>query len=235
MDNYEMQNNQEKTLALNNYVSAVMRRVYLKMTLALFVTTIVALYCSKSAPFLNFIFSNSWAIYALLFAELGVVIAISARLDKIKQSTASLLFYTYAILTGASFSVILLAYTEESIFITFLITTAVFGVMTLYGYVTRNDLTKMGTFLMMALIALIVVSVINMFVGSNGLQWLISFAGVAIFIGLTAWDTQKIKRMAEITDNENAGKLATIGALSLYLDFINLFLYLLRFFGSSRD
>ena len=130
---------------------------------------------------------------------------------------------------------ILLAYTEESIFITFLITTAVFGVMTLYGYVTHNDLTKMGTFLIMALIALIVVSLINIFVKSSNLQWVISFAGVAIFIGLTAWDTQKIKRMAEITDNENAGKLATIGALSLYLDFINLFLYLLRFFGSSRD
>ena len=130
---------------------------------------------------------------------------------------------------------ILLAYTEESIFITFLITTAVFGVMTLYGYVTHNDLTKMGTFLIMALIALIVVSLINIFVKSSNLQWVISFAGVAIFIGLTAWDTQKIKRMAEITDNENAGKLATIGALSLYLDFINLFLYLLRFFGSSRE
>ena len=131
-------------------------------------------------------------------------------------------------------SFIFLAYTMSSIALTFFVTAGVFLAMSVYGYTTKNDLTKFGTYLIMALIGLIVCTIINIFWANGVMDWIISFAGVAIFIGLTAWDTQKIKNMAQQTDEANVSKLATWGALSLYLDFINLFLYLLRIFG-SRD
>lgn len=130
---------------------------------------------------------------------------------------------------------IFLVYTGDSIFKTFLITAGVFGAMSVYGYTTARDLTQFGTFLRMALFGLIICLVINIFWANNTLEWIISIAGVLIFIGLTAWDTQKIKQMAQMMPSSGYGHLATLGALSLYLDFINLFLYLLRFFGNSRD
>ena len=179
--------------------------------------------------------SHSWAYWGLLIAEIALVFSISARLNKISTTTANLLFYAYSILNGIVLSVIFLLFEFESIAQTFLITAGVFGAMSAYGYFTKSDLTKFGSFLMMALIGLIVCVVVNMFLDSSTLDWIISFAGVAIFIGLTAWDTQKIKTMMAYSDGTNIGKIATIGALSLYLDFINLFLYLLRFFGASRD
>jgi FtsH-binding integral membrane protein len=129
----------------------------------------------------------------------------------------------------------MLVYTQASIVLTFAITAGVFGTMAIYGYVTKSDLSKFGSFMTMALFGLIICIVVNMFMHSSTMEWIISFAGVVIFIGLTAWDVQKIKRMAAMSDASNEGKVATLGALSLYLDFINLFLYLLRFFGSSRD
>ena len=122
----------------------------------------------------------------------------------------------------------------QSIYFTFAMTAGVFGAMSIYGYFTQNDLSRMGSFLMMALFGLIIAIVVNIFLGSSQLEWIISIVGIAIFIGLTAWDTQKIKQMAAMSDGNSAEKLATIGALSLYLDFINLFLYLLRFLGNSR-
>ena len=133
------------------------------------------------------------------------------------------------------FSVILLVYTASSIAYTFFITAGVFAAMSVYGYFTSNDLSRMGSILFMALIGLIVCSLVNVFVNSSTMDWIISFAGVLIFIGLTAWDTQKIKQMTQYADQSMAGKIATLGALNLYLDFVNLFLYLLRFFGDSRD
>ena len=221
--------------ALDKQVSQVMKRVYVKMFLALLVTSFVAWIIGTSHQFLYFMVTHSWGYWGLMLAELGMVIAISAAINKMSSSMATLLFYLFAIVNGAVFSIILSVYTADSIFKTFLITAGVFGAMSVYGYFTDRDLTKMGTFLYMALWGLIIAIVVNIFWANSTLEWIISIAGVLIFVGLTAWDTQKIKQMAAQMPNATDGRLATIGALSLYLDFINLFLYLLRFFGNSRD
>ena len=164
-----------------------------------------------------------------------MVFTISGAINRISSSTATLLFYLYAVVNGIFFSGILLMYPLGTIYQTFFITAGVFGAMSIYGYTTKNDLSTMGTYLRMALIGLVVAIIVNIFWANTAFDWLISIAGVAIFVGLTAWDTQKIKKMAAMTDESNAGKLATIGALSLYLDFINLFLFLLRIFGGNRN
>lgn len=220
---------------LNTYVSQVMRKVFTKMFLAMVITAISAFVVLSSPALLTAIFSNSLIYWGLLIAEIVMVIALSASINKLSKTGASVLFYVYSILNGVTLSCIALVYTASSIGLTFAITAGVFAVMAIYGYVTKNDLTKFGSYLTMALFGLIICIVVNLFMQSSKMEWIISFAGVVIFIGLTAWDVQKIKRMATMTDYNNADKLATIGALSLYLDFINLFLYLLRFFGNSRD
>lgn len=236
MENYNQQGYyQTPDVAFAANVSKAMRSVYLKMFLALLVTAATSFVVLAQQSFLIYMASHSWAYWGLLIAEIALVFSISARLNKISTTTANLLFYAYSILNGIVLSVIFLLFEFESIAQTFLITAGVFGAMSAYGYFTKSDLTKFGSFLMMALIGLIVCVVVNMFLASSTLDWIISFAGVAIFIGLTAWDTQKIKTMMAYSDGTNIGKIATIGALSLYLDFINLFLYLLRFFGASRD
>jgi FtsH-binding integral membrane protein len=183
----------------------------------------------------SFIFTNTWVYWGLLIGEIVMVIALSASINKLSNAGATALFYLYSILNGATLSCIMLVYTQASIVLTFAITAGVFGTMAIYGYVTKSDLSKFGSFMTMALFGLIICIVVNMFMHSSTMEWIISFAGVVIFIGLTAWDVQKIKRMAAMSDASNEGKVVTLGALSLYLDFINLFLYLLRFFGSSRD
>lgn len=221
--------------SLDAYVSGVMRKVFTKMFLAMVITTISA-YMVLSVPALaTFIFSNSWVYWGLLIGEILMVIALSASINKLSNAGATALFYLYSVLNGMTLSCIVFMYTMASIGLTFAITAGVFGVMAIYGYVTKSDLSKFGSFMTMALFGLIICIVVNLFMQSSTMEWIMSFVGVVIFIGLTAWDVQKIKRMAEMSDYSNAGKLATIGALSLYLDFINLFLYLLRFFGSSRD
>lgn len=221
--------------SLNVYVSQVMRKVFTKMFLAMVITAISA-YMVLSIPALTLaIFSNPMVYWGLLIGEVIMVIALSASINKLSNLGATLLFYAYSILNGLTLSCIALVYTSSSIALTFAITAGVFAVMAIYGWVTKNDLTKFGSFMTMALFGLIICIVVNMFMQSTKMEWIISFAGVVIFIGLTAWDVQKIKRMAMMTDYSNANKLATIGALTLYLDFINLFLYLLRFFGNSRD
>ncbi|MEF9923359.1 MAG: Bax inhibitor-1/YccA family protein [Muribaculaceae bacterium] len=232
MNDYET-NSQNATI--DTYVSQVMKRVYVKMFLALIVTAATSLVIGGNEEIMTYMLQNTWIYWGLLIGELVMVFTISGAINKLSEGTATLLFYVYAILNGAVFSIILMAYTTTSIAQTFFITAGVFGAMSIYGYFTSNDLTKMGTYLRMALIGLIVCIVVNMFMANSTLDWLISFAGVAIFIGLTAWDTQKIKRLAAQTDPAALGKLATMGALMLYLDFVNLFLYLLRFFGSSRN
>ena len=153
----------------------------------------------------------------------------------LSSATASLLFYLFAVINGLALSPIFVVYTGASIAKTFFITAGVFGAMSVYGYFTSKDLSRWGSILTMALFGLIIVSVVNIFLKSTAMEWIISGAGVLIFIGLTAWDTQQIKQMALQAPMETAGKLATLGALSLYLDFINLFLYLLRFFGNNRN
>ncbi|MDE7146550.1 MAG: Bax inhibitor-1/YccA family protein, partial [Duncaniella sp.] len=173
--------------------------------------------------------------WGLFIGEIALVLVISSRITKMASATATLLFYLFAAINGLALAPIFLIYTKVSIAKTFFICTGTFGAMSVYGYFTTQDLTKWGNFLFYALIGLIIASVVNIFTKSSGLDWLISIAGVLIFIGLTAWDTQKIKQMAQYTPIEYSNHLATLGALSLYLDFINLFLYLLRFFGSQRD
>lgn len=231
-DNYSSASFQQ---SLDQHVSAVMKRVYIKMTLALVVTAFVSLFCAQSYGYLSFMATHSWAMWVLMLVEIGIVIGVSGAINRLTSPVASLLFYLFAIVNGLMLAPIFVVYTGVSIAKTFFITAGTFGAMSVYGYFTSKDLTKIGSFLFMALIGLIICSVVNIFMKSDTMGWIISGAGVLIFIGLTAWDTQQIKRMAQSSPGFSDGRLATIGALSLYLDFINLFLYLLRFFGSSRD
>ena len=232
MDNYSFPQFEQ---SLAQRVSTVMKRVYFKMTLALLVTAFVSMWAAGSEMFLSFIFQNTWAMFALFGVEILLVIAISGAINRLSSAAATALFFLFAVVNGLALSPIFLAYTTTSIAKTFFITAGTFGAMSIYGYFTSNDLSKMGSILIMALFGLIIASIVNIFVGSDSLGWIISIVGVLIFVGLTAWDTQKIKNMAAMSPAGSEGRLATIGALSLYLDFINLFLYLLRFFGASRD
>jgi len=225
----------ENEASLQRYVAGVMRKVYGKMSLGLLATAITSFLVLSSQTVMNVLFSNAATMWILFAAELGLVIYLSARIDKLSSGTATALFYAYSILNGVALSPIFLIYTGASIATTFAITAGTFGAMSIFGYVTRQDLTKFGSFLFMALLGLIVCIVVNMFMQNSTFELLISGAGVLIFVGLTAWDTQSIKRMCAEAGPDEMGKVATMGALSLYLDFINLFLYLLRFFGSSRD
>ncbi|MCH5326347.1 MAG: Bax inhibitor-1/YccA family protein [Duncaniella sp.] len=215
--------------------SSAMRLVYVKMTIGLLVTALVSLFSASSTEYMNFLATNSWFYWGLFIAEIAIVFFLSARVTKMSSMAATLLFYLFATLNGLALAPIFLVYTATSIAKTFFICSGTFGAMSIYGYFTTRDLTKWGNFLFYALIGLIIASVVNIFTHSSGLDWIISIAGVVIFVGLTAWDTQNVKRMAEYAPANMVGHIATIGALSLYLDFINLFLYLLRFFGSSRD
>lgn len=224
----------ENEATLQRYVAGVMRKVYGKMTLGLLATAITSFLVLSSPALMNVLFSNMAIMWILFAAELGMVIYLSARIEKLSTGTATALFYAYSILNGLMLTPIFLVYTGASIAMTFAITAGTFGAMTIFGYVTRQDLSKLGSFLFMALLGLIVCVVINMFMHNSMFDLLISSAGVLIFVGLTAWDTQAIKRMSAEADPSMMGKVATMGALTLYLDFINLFLYLLRFFG-SRD
>ncbi len=234
MNNYNPYDN-NGVQALDNRVSAIMRRVYIKMFLGMLVTALVSWWCYVTPAVIQFFAAHSGMIWGLFIAELVLVFAISGGINRMSSGTATLLFYLFSVVNGVALFPIFLAYTHVSIAKTFFITAGTFGAMSIFGYVTKQDLTRWGSMLFMALIGLIICSVINIFTKSSTFDWIISAAGVLIFIGLTAWDTQKIKQMAAVAPLESAGKLATLGALNLYLDFINLFLYLLRFFGNSRD
>ena len=214
---------------------AFMSKVYLWMTLALVVTGMTAYYVASSPAILYAIVSNQIAFWGLFIGELVLVFVLSSRIMSLSFVTASLMFVIYSIMNGVFFSFILLAYTEQSIATTFLITAGTFGAMSLFGFVTKRDLSTMGRILFMLLIGLIIATVVNIFMKAEGLTLILNYAGVVIFVGLTAYDTQSIKQMLqEHGDKEGAEKIALLGSLSLYLDFINLFIYLLRFFGESR-
>ncbi len=220
--------------AVTTLVSNAMKRLYFKMTLALIVTALTALWASTSYGYVSFLVTHTWLIWVLVAAELGLVIAISGAINRLSNAAASGLFYLFAVVNGLMLCTIFLAYSPGVIAKTFFITAGTFGAMSVYGYFTSNDLSRIGSYLIMALFGLIIASVVNIFLHSSTLDWIVSIAGVFIFIGLTAWDTQQIKLRAMSTAPEGVSKLATIGALTLYLDFINLFLYLLRIFG-NRD
>lgn len=217
-------------------VNAVMKKVYVRMFAGLLISAFVALGVASSPAALMFIYSNPIVYWGMFIVMIIMAFALPMKLNSMSTGTCLALFCLFAALMGASLSGIFVIYDIGSITYTFFITAGMFGVMSVYGYFTKSNLAKMGSFLMMALIGLIICSLVNMFVASSTLDWIISIAGVLIFTGLTAWDTQQIKQIAsanlapQLTD-----KLATMGALNLYLDFINLFLYLLRFLGASRD
>ena len=204
--------------------------------MALAITGVTAFGVASSPNLLALIFSSKLLFFGLIIAELALVILLTARLQKLSLTTATLFFVLFAVINGVTLSSIFVIYTMASIAQTFFICSATFGVMAVYGYTTKRDLSSMGKFLFMALIGLIIATVVNIFMRSSGLDMAISYIGVLVFVGLTAWDTQKIKLMLANAEDmgEGAQKIALIGALSLYLDFINLFIYLLRIFG-RRD
>ncbi len=227
----------EKERGLTNVFSALMRKVYTWMTLALVITGVTAYGVASSPTLLMSIYSNSAIMWGLIIAEFALVFAISGAINRLSLSTATLLFIIYSVLNGAMLSSVFMLYTTTSIAKVFFITAGTFGAMAFYGYTTKKDLTSIGKILFMALIGLIIATVVNMFLKSSGFDYILSYIGVAIFTGLTAWDSQKIKQMlqTQYDMSEGAQKLALLGALTLYLDFINLFLYLLRIFGNNRD
>ena len=229
------QYNQPPQYVSGSLVSNVMKRVYLTMTLGLLITAFTSLFCASSYSVISFFVQNSWAMWVLVIAELGIVFGVSAGINRLSTGTAMALFILFAVINGLMLFPIFKVYTGESIAKTFFITAGTFGAMTIYGYCTNRDLSRWGSILFMALIGLIIASLVNIFVGSDTMGWIISVVGVLIFVGLTAWDTQQIKTMALTAPGAAAGRLAVLGALTLYLDFINMFLYLLRFFGDSRD
>ena len=216
---------------------ALMRKVYLWMTLALVITGFTAFGIASNPGIAYAIVTNRLLFWGLVIAEFGLVIGISGAINKLSAVTATLLFVLYSIVNGATLSVIFMAYTMSSIASVFFITAGLFGVMAFIGYTTKTDLTSIGKILFMALIGIILATIVNLFVGSSMLNMIVSYIGVVIFTGLTAYDSQKIKNMLYNADSMDEGmqKIALLGSLTLYLDFINLFLMLLRIFGGNRD
>ncbi|NOX64608.1 MAG: Bax inhibitor-1/YccA family protein [Chlorobi bacterium] len=212
-------------------------KVYKWMGFGLLLTALAAYLAASSESFVYLLTQNSILFYGLIIAEFGLVIFLSARIQKMSAEAAAGSFIIYSILTGLTLSLILLLYTGASIASTFLSTALTFGAMSAYGYFTKRDLTAIGSYLYMALIGLIIASVINMFWANSTLYWIVSYVGILIFVGLTAYDTQKIKKIGanvNMDDEQTTQKLAIMGALALYLDFINLFLMLLRVTGDRR-
>jgi FtsH-binding integral membrane protein len=218
-------------------VSSVLKRVYLWMTFALVITGLTAMYVVKSQAILELIYSSQYSIMVLFLVQLGVVWLLSSCIHKLSFVVATLLFILYSVLTGIVFSSIFFAYTLGSIANVFLITAGTFAAVSCFGLLTKKDLSNWGTYLFMGVIGLIIASLVNWFFKSEMLYWVSSYIGVAIFVGLTAYDTQRIKAMVQEGSMEGevaTNRIALMGALSLYLDFINLFLYLLRIFGRRK-
>jgi FtsH-binding integral membrane protein len=223
----------ERELSMSAAFPILMRKVYVWMTLALVITGATAYGVATSPGLMMTIATNQLLFWGLIIAEFGLVIAISAAINKLSLTTATLLFILYSVINGATLSFIFAVYTMSSIASVFFITAGTFAVMAVVGYTTKKDLTSMGKILLMALIGIIIATVVNIFLKSTGLEMIVSYLGVLIFVGLTAYDSQKIKQMLQTAPDagEGAQKLALLGALSLYLDFVNLFIYLLRIFG----
>ncbi len=211
-------------------------KVFGWMSLALFVTAAVAMFVASNVTILSAIYSNKLVFWSLLLGELGLVFWLSSQINKISATTATIGFFAYAGLNGVTLAYIFRVFTASSIAYTFCITAGTFALMAIYGYVTKKDLTSLGSLCFMTLFGVIGASVINLFVGNSFISSGINYIGVLVFVGLTAYDTQKIKGMCAVgyEETEEGHKASIMGALALYLDFINIFLYLLRIFG-SRD
>ena len=234
-ENYMPYSTGADTIEITN---TLFRKVYQYMALGLILTSFFAWFSVSNAAMIRFLFASRSTMIILCVAEVGLVLGLSMAINKISAGTALLLFVIYSILNGMTCSVLLLVYTSESVYKAFLSTAGMFGAMSLYGIYTQRDLTSMGSFLRMGLFGLIIAMLINIFVKSSMMEFYISIFGVIIFMGLTAFDTAKIKQLSVSlsgADDEAMGKIAVIGALELYLDFINLFIYLLRIFGRNKD
>lgn len=226
----------ERQLAVSEAFPVLMRKVYVWMSLALLITGMTAYYVATSPALLTAILTNRVLFWGLFIAELALVFGVSAAINRISVLTATLMFVLYSVINGATMSVIFLAYTMSSIATVFFITAGTFAAMAIIGYTTKKDLSSMGRIMFMALIGIIIATVVNIFIKSDALTMVVNYAGVIVFVGLTAWDSQKIKLMlmrAEDVD-EDTQKTALLGALSLYLDFINLFIYMLQILGKKR-
>ena len=235
MDSYPLRQPQAQTQVM---VNAFVRSVYNWMAVGLGLTGFIAYYVANSPTMLNIIFGNPIVFWGLIIGELALVFTLSARVAKMQASTATAMFIAYAVLNGATLSVIFMAYTKSSIASTFFVCAGTFVAASIYGWVTKKDLTSFGSFLFMGLIGIIIASVVNMFLKSSGMSMIISYIGVFIFVGLTVYDTQRLKNMALTQPADVDGavirKGAILGALSLYLNFINLFLMLLRIMGNRE-
>jgi uncharacterized protein len=222
------------TAAESERIAAFLRGVYWWMCLGLAVTALVALLVAGSPALVTALVSNRLLFWGLLLAELGIVIYLSARVGSLAPGTAAALFLGYAALNGVTFSIILLAFTGTSVATTFLITAGMFGSMALYGTVTGRNLTGMGQFMLMGLVGLILAGIVSLFWQNDAVQFVMGVVGVLVFSGLAAYDAQRLKAMALQTDGGPSSSVAIVGALRLYLDFVNLFLSLLRLFGRRR-
>lgn len=223
--------------AVTRQTNAVMKRVYVRMFIGLLVSAFCALGVASSPAALSFFFGNQLVFWGMLIAMLVMAFVIPARLTRMSTGAVLSCFIAYSALMGCWLAPIFLVYKLGTIVYTLFITAGTFGAMSVYGYFTKTDLSKMGSYLIMALFGLLIAMVVNIFVASSTMDWIISIVGVLLFVGLTAWDTQQVKQLSAMNmDPAMADKLATMGAMNLYLDFINLFLFLLRILGgSSRD
>lgn len=216
--------------------NSVMKRVYVRMFIGLLVTAFVSLGIASSQAAMMFFFGNKFLFWGMPIAMIAMAIMLPSRMYKMSPSAVLTCFIIFAALMGAWMAQIFLVYRLGNIAMTFFICSGTFGAMSVYGYFTKSDLTRLGSYLMMALFGLIILMIVNIFMQSSALEWIVSIIGVVLFIGLTAYDTQQVKRLSAANlDPALTDKLATMGALTLYLDFINLFLFLLRIFGGNRN
>ncbi len=220
----------------NEAFAVLLKNVYAWMAMALIVTGVAATYVSNNQTILSYLLGNFGVVFGLIIAELVLAVIFTARFNKLSFNAASILFCLYALLTGVSLGIVFLAYTEESIASTFFVTAGTFGAMSLFGYFTKRDLSAWGRYLLMTLLGIIIASVVNIFMNSTKVMWITTYIGVVVFVLLTAYDTQKIKNMLANSGEVNEGslKLALYGSFMLYLDFINLFLKLLKIMGKRK-
>jgi FtsH-binding integral membrane protein len=216
-------------------ISEFFSKVYSWMAGALALSALVAWKASNTPAYIEYIIQHPFALYGMIIGELVLVIALAGWVRKMSLGVAIFAFLGYSLLTGLTLSTVLLVYTAASVSKVFVITAGLYGTMAVYGYATKKDLSSWGSFLIMSLIGIIIASIVNIFLNSYMIEWIVTYAGIIVFLGLTAYDNQKLKALAfSAGDSESFAKLAILGALILYLDFINLFLFLLRAFGDRR-
>ncbi|MGP6488897.1 Bax inhibitor-1/YccA family protein [Duffyella gerundensis] len=236
MDRYPRSNGSVASQASAG-LQTYMAQVYGWMTCGLLLTAFVAWFAARTPSVMELVFASRVTFFGLIIAQLALVFVLSGLVHKLSGATATALFMLYSALTGVTMASIFLVYTYSSIASTFVVTGGMFGVMSFYGYTTKRDLSRMGSLLFMALIGIVLASLVNIWLKSTPLMWAITYIGVLVFVGLTAYDTQKLKNIGEgidVDDRENLRRYSILGALTLYLDFINLFLMLLRIFGNRR-